>query len=264
MGGLHPTIWPMLIFVKLVSALLLFPLNLLLLAALGLLLQRRWRRAAWMTWTALALLVLFSTRVGAWLLTAPLETQNPALSVIPSSAQAIVVLGGGRQSNAPEYGNRDVPGYVALARLQYAARLHRASGLPILVTGGKPDGSPESEAAVMARSLRDDFGITTRWQEQASDTTADNARLSAPILRDAGVQRVLLVTDAMHMPRATRSFRAQGIEAIPAPTVFFSSERLTFNDWLPGGEGLRRSNYALHEWIGALWYALRPPSDKSR
>ena len=254
----------MFIFVKFFSALLLFPLNLLSLAALGLLLQRRWHRAVWLTWTALALLLIFSTRAGALLLIAPLETQNPALSAVPAAAQAIIVLGGGRQSNAPEYENHDAPGYVALARLQYAARLHRASGLPILVTGGKPDGSVESEAAVMARSLSDDFGVATRWQEQASDTTADNARLTALILRNAGVQHVLLVTDAMHMPRALRSFRAQGIEAIPAPTVFFSSERLTLNDWLPGGEGLRRSNYALHEWIGALWYALRPAADKSR
>lgn len=264
MGGLHSTIRSMFIFVKFFSALLLFPLNLLLLAALGLLLQRRWHRAVWLTWTALALLFMFSTRVGTMLLTAPLEVQNPALSVIPSTAQAIIVLGGGRQSNAPEYGNRDMPGYAALARLQYAAHLHRASGLPILVTGGKPDGSTESEAAVMARSLHDDFGVATRWLEQASDTTADNARLSVPILRNAGVQHVLLVTDAMHMPRAVRSFRAQGIEVIPAPTVFFSGERFTFNDLLPGGDGLRRSNYALHEWIGLLWYALRPAVDKSR
>lgn len=264
MGSSHLPVQCMFIVIKFFSALLLFPLNLLLPAALGLLLQHRWRKAIWISWVSLALLCVFSTRIGALLLTMPLETQSTPLSVVPSTAQAIVVLGGGRQSHAPEYGNNDVPGYIALARLQYAAHLHRASGLPILVTGGKPDGSVESEAEVMARSLHDDFGVATRWQEQASDTTADNARLSAPILRNAGVQRVLLVTDAMHMPRAVRSFRAQGIEVVAAPTVFFSSERLTLNDWLPGGEGLRRSNYALHEWIGALWYALRSIADKSR
>ena len=243
---------------------LLFPLNVTLLGALGLLLRRRRPAAIWLSWTALALLLVFSTRAGALLLVAPLEWQTPPLASIPPTAQAIVVLSGARLSNAPDYDHQDKPGFITLARLQYAVRLHRAGGLPILVTGGKPDGSVESEAAVMARSLRDDFGVATRWQEQASDTTADNARLTAPILRNAGVQHVLLVTDAMHMPRALRSFRAQGIEAIPAPTVFFSSERLTLNDWLPGGEGLRRSNYALHEWIGLLWYALRPAPDKSR
>jgi uncharacterized SAM-binding protein YcdF (DUF218 family) len=254
----------MLLFSTLVSALLLFPLNMVLLGALGLLLRRRRPKAIWLSWTALAMLLVFGTRAGALLLVAPLEMQTTPLTSIPSTAQGIVVLSGARLSNAPEYGHQDKPGFITLARLQYAAHLHRASGLPILVTGGKPDGSVESEAAVMARSLRNDFGVATRWQEQDSDTTADNARLTAPILRNAGVQRVLLVTDAMHMSRALRSFRAQGIEVVAAPTVFFSAERLTFNDWLPGGEGLRRSNYALHEWIGALWYALRPAPDKSR
>jgi len=253
----------MLIFSALAATVLLFPLNVTLLGALGLLLRRRCPRATWLSWAALVLLLVFSTRAGSLLLVTPLETQTAPLATMPTTAQAIVVLSGARLSNAPEYDHQDKPGFITFARLQYAARLHRAGGLPILVTGGKPDGSPESEAAVMARSLRDDFGVATRWQEEASDTTADNARLSARILRDAGVQRVLLVTDAMHMPRAARSFRAQGIEVIPAPTVFFSSERLTLNDWLPGGEGLRRSNYALHEWIGALWYALRPTPAKS-
>lgn len=254
----------MLLFSTLVGAVLMFPLNMVLLGALGLLLRQRRPRAIWLSWTALALLLVFSTRAGALLLVAPLEMQTPPLASIPPAAQAIVVLSGARLSNAPEYGHQDKPGFITLARLQYAARLHRDGGLPILVTGGKPDGSAESEAAVMARSLHDDFGVVTRWQEQASDTTADNARLTAPILRNAGVQQVLLVTDAMHMPRAVRSFHKQGIDVIPAPTIFFSDERLTLNDWLPGGEGLRRSNYALHEWIGSLWYALRPIANKSR
>jgi len=254
----------MLLVSSLAGAVLLFPLNVVLLGALGLLLRRRRPEAIWLSWTALVLLLVFSTRAGALLLVAPLEAQTPALTSISPGAQAIVVLSGARLSDAPEYDRQDKPGFITLARLQYAARLHRTSGLPLFVTGGKPDGSAESEAAVMARSLHDDFGVVARWQEQASDTTADNARLSAPILHNAGIQRVLLVTDAMHMPRAVQSFRARGIDAIPAPTIFFSKERLTLNDWLPGGEGLRRSNYALHEWIGMLWYRLRALADKGR
>lgn len=249
------------LFIKIASTLLLFPANLLLSAALGLALRHRCRRAIWLSWGALALLWLFSTRAGALLLVAPLETQTAALNGVPPAAQAIVVLGARRQSNAPEYGDRDAPGYLALARLQYAARLQRISRLPLLVTGGKTDNATESEADVMARSLQDDFGVTVRWQENDANDTAQNASLSAAMLRQAGVQRILLVTDAIHMPRALASFRKAGLETIPAPTVFFSRERLSLYDYLPSGEGLRRSNYALHEWIGLLWYKL---SDKSR
>ena len=246
--------------IKLASTFLLFPANLLLLTVLGLLLRHRWRRAIWLSWCALALLWLFSTRAGALLLVAPLEAQSPAIADtgnLPSTAQAIVVLGAGRQSHAPEYNNQDAPGYLALARLQYAARLHRASHLPLLVTGGKTGNAAESEAEVMARSLRDDFGVTARWQENEAMDTAQNASLSATMLRQAGIQGIMLVTDAMHMPRALASFQKTGLEITAAPTVFFSHERLVPYDYVPSGEGLRRSNYALHEWIGLLWYKIR-------
>lgn len=246
--------------IKIVSSLLLFPANLLMLAALGLLLRHRWRRSLWLSWCALILLWLFSTRAGALLLVTPLETQSPFVANIkdlPLTAQAIVVLGAGRQSHAPEYDNQDAPGYMALARLQYAAKLHRSSNLPLLVTGGKTDNSAESEADVMARSLHDDFGVNTRWRENEANDTAQNASLSAAMLGKDGVQRILLVTDAIHMPRALASFQKTGLEITPAPTVFFSHERLSPYDYVPSGEGLRRSNYALHEWIGLLWYKLR-------
>lgn len=243
--------------IQLTSSLLLFPANLLLLAAAGLWLRRRWRYAHWLSWGALALLWLFSTRVGALLLVTPLEIQTPALQAIPSSAQAIVILGAGRLARAPEYQDQDMPGYPALARLQYGARLQRRSGLPVLVTGGKTDNAATSEAEVMAHSLREDFGVSVRWQENQASDTAQNARFSAQLLRESGVQHILLVTDALHMPRSLASFRQTGLEVTPAPTVFFHREPLGLYDYVPSGEGLRRSNYALHEWIGLAWYKIR-------
>ncbi|MFX7731723.1 YdcF family protein, partial [Acinetobacter baumannii] len=91
-------------------------------------------------------------------------------------------------------------------RLQYAAYLARRTGLPILVTGGSPDGSPESEAALMARNLQRDVGVPVRWQETRADTTAQNASYSAAMLKADGIERILLVTDSIHMPRAMRVF----------------------------------------------------------
>lgn len=73
----------MTMLIQLASSFLLFPANLLLLAAAGLWLRRRWRYAHWLSWGALALLWLFSTRVGALLLVTPLEIQTPALQAIP-------------------------------------------------------------------------------------------------------------------------------------------------------------------------------------
>lgn len=248
------------LFNSVAGALLLPPLNLILLALLGLVLKRRWPRfGPGLSMAALALLAVLSSKAGALLLVAPLESLTPALlAPRDSGAQAIVVLSGGRLSAAPEYGGRDIPNYWTLARLAYAARLQRATGLPLLVTGGAPENDAvESEATLMARTLRDEFAVPVRWLEHESDNTAQNAQFSARMLQADGVHRILLVTDALHMPRAQAIFAHYGLQVVAAPTIFFSHERLTPADFVPQGEGLRRSHYAAHEWLGMLWYRLR-------
>lgn len=247
------------LLVNLASALLLPPLNLVLVCGAGLLLSRKRRRLGIMlSGSALFALLILSTQAGALLLVTPLENRtSPLLSPHNTGAQAIVVLGGGRLENAPEYGGRNIPSLTTLARLRYAAKLHRDTTLPILVTGGAPDGSAESEADSMARTLTDDFLVPVQWIEGDSNNTAENAALTAKMLKQEGVQRVLLVTDGLHMPRSTAVFEKSGLEIIPAPTILFSRAPLTFFDFLPGGEGLRRSHYAMHEWIGMVWYRLK-------
>ena len=240
------------------SALLLPPLNLLILCATGILVQRRWPRAGLaIALLSLALLALLSTTAGARLLIRPLEAMTPALaSPGDARAQAIVVLGGGRRRAAAEYDDQDVPRATVLARLRYAVRLHRQTGLPMLVTGGSPEVDTDSEAALMARVLREDFNTPPRWIEGESDNTAQNARHSAAMLRQAGVSRILLVTDALHMPRSKRAFTQAGLTVTPAPTSFLGSGALIAADFIPGGGGLSDSHYAMHEWIGLLWYRM--------
>lgn len=250
---------PSWIFNSAMSALLLLPLSLVLWCVFGLWLRSHWPRFG----TSVSLLALFvltalSTRPGAMLLVAPLERMNPPLSAAQAAgAQAIVVLGAGRIANAPEYGGRDVPSAVGLQRLRYAAKLHRDTGLPILLSGGLPDGSAMSEAAIMERVLREDFVVPTRWLEERSNNTAENARDTAAMLRQAGVQRILLVTDAIHMQRARLAFQRTGLIVIAAPTVFNSTERVTIADWFPRSRWLQRSDYASHEWLGLAWYWMQ-------
>ena len=121
---------------------------------------------------------------------------------------------------------RDLVGPVTLMRLRAAARLHRETGLPVLVSGGAPDGPGESEARLMARSLKEDFGITARWLEEQSTNTAGNAILSAPLLHEANVRRILLVTDAVHMPRARWAFERVGLESCLRRRVFSRPDAL--------------------------------------
>jgi len=184
------------------------------------------------------------------------ERAGPVLQDV-NGAQAIVVLSGGLELDAPEYGG-DTAGERTLLRLRYGALLAKRFNLPVLVTGGRPENATRTEAAVMADILEREFAVKVRWQETQSRNTAENAVLSAAILRNAGIQRVVLVTQAFHMPRAVRLFRAAGLEVVPAPTQFKSAGRSPLGplDLLPQSNALRNSYYALHEWLGLAWLAL--------
>lgn len=247
------------LLINAVSALLLPPLIFVVPALFGLMLRPRWPGFGMLICVAsLLALAWFSTVAGARLLVEPLEAQIEVL--LPTAikdAQAIVVLGGGRHKAAIEYEQLDSPTLTTLGRLRYAAYLHRQTGLPILVTGGAPDGGAESEASVMARVLRQDFQVPVKWLEEASINSAQNAALSARLLREAGISRILLVTDALHMVRAQRVFAQQGLQVTAAPTYFHSHIALAPKDYIPGSNGFRLMHYAMHEWVGLLWYRLR-------
>ena len=153
-------------------------------------------------------------------------------------ADAIVILSGATYY-AAEFGS-EVPGPHTMERLRYGALLHRELGLPILVTGGKPTADSAPIANIMAKTLSDDFGITTRWRETAARDTLDNARLSAQILNAAGIQKVYLVTHAGHMRRSVASFENAGLSVIAAPVgVPHPEYRFQTADLVPSARGMQ-------------------------
>lgn len=242
---------------KLVSLLILPPLGPLLVIFAGLVLRhRRPRLGAGLAWGGLLLALLLATPFTVGLLLRPLESPTALDLETARNAQAIVILAGGQRRNAPEFGGATV-NRLTLERLRYGARLARRSGLPILVTGGAPTGQTP-EALLMKDALERDFGLKVRWTESASLDTRDNARHSATILKDAGIDRVLLVTHAAHMPRAAAEFRAAGVEVIPAPTAWLGgpggNEEVL--DFAPGATAAYAGWYAVHEWLGRAAYSV--------
>ena len=241
--------------------LILPPSSLFILMLLGLLLRRRSPVAGRVVfYGAVTALFVLSTTAGARLFVAPLERLTAPLQAVHNTgAQAIVVLAAGRLRDAAEYGGRDIPDYIALGRLRYAARLQRETRLPVLVSGGNgaADDNAWSKADAMAAALKEDFGVPVKWIEGKSKNTAENAGFSAQVLRPAAVTRVLLVTDAMHMPRARNAFQRAGLVVVAAPTLFFSHPPLGLSAFLPSAEGLRQSWYAIYELIGIAWYRWR-------
>ena len=127
------------------------PSGLILLLAIGLFfwLIRFRKFAALCILLASVLLYFASTPFMARKLIDPLQYQHEVLKNVPSDAQAIVVLSGGRIPIAREYTNLDTVNDTTLERLRYASRLAKVHQLPILLTGGSVNDERQSEAALM-------------------------------------------------------------------------------------------------------------------
>jgi uncharacterized SAM-binding protein YcdF (DUF218 family) len=235
--------------------LLLPPGGGLLLILLGLVLAKVSRRGSrGLVVLGFLFALVTSLPVVAERLAATLEAPYARSAIALERADALVVLGAGRVRGQQEYAG-DVPSALALERLRYAVRLHRSSGLPILLSGGR--GHPDdrrSEAELLAEVLLADFRITPLWLETQSRNTCGNARGIAEILPEAGLESVLVVTHAMHMPRAMACFRAAGVAAQPAPMGFRGPRGLSLRitDFLPNVDAVQTSRFALREWAARL------------
>lgn len=197
------------------------------------------------------LLWAFSTPIVGDVLIRAVE-RYPALDLSrPLQAQAIVILGGGVRLGAPEYGGHAAPSATTLQRLVYGARVARATGLPVLVSGSR------YEAEAMSEFLRHDLSVTPRWVESRSRDTRQNAEKSAAILAPAGVRKIVLVTSSEHMARAVREFRIAGLAVIPAPAEMWTRRDQSILVWVPNAEALVRSERAMYEVLGRLVQSLR-------
>lgn len=147
-------------------------------------------------------------------------------------------------------------GALTLERERAGAALQRRTGLPVLVTGGLVT-APPPVGALMAASMKADFGVPVRWAEVRSGTTWENAAFSVPILRQAGITKVYLVTHAWHMRRALLAFRKAGMPAVAVAVRRDPWPLGVVTELLPRASSWERSFDALHEWIGLLYYELR-------
>lgn len=241
--------------------LLIYPLSSsLLLLALGLvfLTLRQARLGHTLIVLATAWLWLCCTATFADFLMGKLESGIPprAMSAIEPE-RAIVLLGGAMRGDTHMGTFADL--IEQADRLVYAVALYKAGKAPVLLlTGGTLVGG-RTEAEQM-RDLLLVMGVPEQHMllETGSRDTHDNAVFSARMLKERGIDRILLVTSAFHMRRAAALFEAQGLEVVPAPTDY---QRLVSDSvvpgWLPMVSNLSRTTHALHELIGYQIYRWR-------
>jgi uncharacterized SAM-binding protein YcdF (DUF218 family) len=237
-------------------ALALPPVCFLYCVMLGLLIGRRHRSGGRaLVGIGLVGLALLSIPLVPNLLIVALEQNLPTTPPPDAMPQAIVILGGDLlRTEGPPH---SLPGFLTLDRLREGAELYRRTRLPILVTGGTVQHDRPPVALIMADSLRNDFQVPVAWVEDASVDTWENAQLTAEILQRGGIHSVYVVTQGWHMRRAMMAFRHAGLIATAVPTSIDTPFDPIPWDLPPRASAWQWSYYALHEWIGCAWYAIR-------
>ena len=113
----------------------------------------------------------------------------------------------------------------------------------------------------MAQDLFPALGIDpARLQYEAqSRTTFENAAFTHRMIHPVAGETWLLMTSAMHMPRAVGTFRAAGLDLLPYPVGFKSFHGPVTHQYNLI-DRLHLLHLAAHEWIGLAVYRLRGQS----
>lgn len=218
------------------------------------------RRRLVMATVPVIALYLFCLPVVSFLMIGSLEWRYPPPHERPDNVEAIVVLSAGIH---PWLGiRRDAAMNLSgLYRCIHAADLyHVGTRCPIVVTGGKVD--PDRRGPHLGDAMRNflvELAVNDEdiLVEREARSTYENALKTAEILRSKNIESVVLVTEALHMERSVRCFRAQGIRVAPSGCRY----RATKIEWsifsfLPSTGAARGNHDALHEWLGLIWYWL--------
>ncbi|HYZ86286.1 MAG TPA: YdcF family protein [Bryobacteraceae bacterium] len=173
------------------------------------------------------------------------------------SVGAIVVL-----SSAwfPPYPPLPTPilGTDTFERCAYAAWLHNHwQHVPVLASGGGSRGYMPYSLTMREVMAKQGVPEDSIWTEQKSTSTYENAAFSAAILKQHGVRRICLVTEAYHMARAEQCFRKQGIEVVPAACGFRIPLHWHASEFVPSWEAISWNEELLHELVGFAWYKAR-------
>ena len=221
---------------------------------------------------ALLVLILSSMPVVAYWFAEQAERDAAARTVCcDETAAAIVLLGKG--TTQPHIPNR-----VAIQltdtgnRLPYAAVLYRKQLAPMVIVTAGPRRELEGyvgEAKDIETLLANNMGVPR--SSIVLDDNGSNIRTSAQevrkILDSRGVGRkIILVTSAMQMRRASLTFAHMGMQVIPRATDFYTFQptaggtsrlRLDAGEFLPSAEALLTTTRVFDEYFGSVYYYLR-------
>jgi uncharacterized SAM-binding protein YcdF (DUF218 family) len=231
---------------------------LILMAAILLFLLKRRRIGLVCGFFSIVWMAMISFSFLPELLVKSLENRFPPLLEIsqfnPKDSVYILVLGSGYTDNKILPPN-DQLSLNSLGRLTEAIRLHRLFNASLLVLSGSAPSENVNEQELYMKTA---LSLGVDENEIRLLGTPENTQMEAfDYTNKFGTNNTLiLVTDAIHMPRAMFLFGKAGQSPIPSPTnhMVKSDWKNEISDWVPTSSNIAMMEYAMHE-IGGLLYA---------
>jgi uncharacterized SAM-binding protein YcdF (DUF218 family) len=213
---------------------------------------------------ALLFLLILGFTPLALLLALPLEARFPQPPDDAPAPTGVIVLGGAvndeltalHDSVALNEAAERVVAPITLRRRYPSARLVFSGGSAALL------GSKHTEAEAVARLWREtglDQGDVA--YESGSRNTYENALLTRDLVKPRDGERWLLVTSAMHMPRAVGIFRKAGFPVVAYPVDYRTSGDVKGGISRRAVDNFGLAEAATHEWAGLLVYWLTGKTD---
>jgi len=216
---------------------------------------------------AVTIFVFTSSPVFAsWLIT-KLENQHPQPLIWDiAEHDAIIVLGGGLRRPTLPAKHAQLAG--SGDRYWYAVQLYRAGKAKkiIISAGNIIDQQGLESEAYYARELLMQWGVPRAHIiiDEHSRTTAENKQMASQVIVKHQMKSALLVTSAMHMPRAFKLFKSLPIPITPVSTDILvrDSENIDGLRWIPSAAAMQLTTLALHEYYGMFYDDLKALIDK--
>ena len=147
-----------------------------------------------------------------------LEDRFP-VPLLPTNVSGIIVLGGSVDADVARARRQTILNHNGDRLVQFAALSRSHPGARLIFTGGGHGAGDEADLSAMA--LRDMGVNLDRMEfERLAASTRENALFTFAMVRPAADETWVLVTSALHMPRAVGSFRQAGWNVIPYPVGF--------------------------------------------
>jgi uncharacterized SAM-binding protein YcdF (DUF218 family) len=187
------------------------------------------------------------------------QYQFPSEEIL-EKVDIMIILGGGFY---PSGGLRKSmePSGATYSRTIHGIRIFKQSRARFLVLSGageEVDG--ENDAEVM-KNLAVTLGIPADKiiTEGKSHNTLEHAFEVSKIFPPTAQIHIGILTSALHMPRSVKAFRKRFPEdaIVPIPVNYiYSPFKYRVDNFIPSTEAMSKSYYALHEWIGIIWYSM--------